>query len=144
MRRLRILVTSGALSTTRAEAFYIIPFSEMIMFPILVFLAYRARKDPAAHQRFILIATVSLLGAAFARFHVFFLYKRIFPALFASYSFLLLLALYDLWSTHKLHRATSLGSVLVIGVGLLFFPLAHTAVWQIFAAWVRSHVRWLG
>ena len=82
--------------------------------------------------------------AAFARFHVFFLYKRILPALFASYCFLLLLALYDLWSAHKLHRATSLGSVLVIGVGLLRFPFAHTAVWQFFAAWVQAHARWLG
>jgi hypothetical protein len=35
------------------------------------------------------------------------------------------------------------GSVLVIGVGLLRFPLAHSAVWQAFAAWVQSHARWL-
>jgi hypothetical protein len=41
-------------------------------------------------------------------------------------------------ATHPL-----LGSVLVIGVGLLRFPFAHTAVWQFFAAWVQSHVRWL-
>jgi hypothetical protein len=139
-----LLVRNVAPPGVDAKTFYVIPFSEMIMFPILVFLAYRARKHPAAHKRFILIATVSLLGAAFARFHVFFLYKRILPALFASYCFLLLLALYDLWSTHKLHRATSLGSILVIGVGLLRFPFAHTAVWQIFAAWVQSRARWLG
>ncbi len=126
-----------------ARTFYIVPFSEMVMFPILVFLAYRARKDPAAHKRFILIATVALLGVAFTRFHVALLYRTIFPALLASYSFLLLLAVYDLWSTRKLHRATWTGSALVIGVGLLRFPFAHTAVWQAFAAWVQSHARWL-
>src|SRR5579862_1520698 len=128
-----LLVRNVAPAGVDAKTFYVIPFSEMIMFPSLVFLAYRARKHPAAHKRFILIATVSLLGAAFARFHVFFLYKRILPALFASYCFLLLLALYDLWSMHKLHRATSLGSVFVTGVGLLRFPFAHTALWQLFS-----------
>lgn len=125
------------------KTFYVVPFSEMIMFPILVFLAYRARKDPATHKRFILIATVALLAVAFARFHVFFLYRKVFPPLLTSYIFLLVLALYDLWSTHKLHRATFLGSTLVIGVGLLRFPLAHTAAWQFFAAWVQVHARWL-
>jgi hypothetical protein len=126
-----------------ARTFYIVPFSEMVMFPILVFLAYRARRDPAAHKRFILIATVALLGVAFTRFHLAFLYRTIFPALFASYSFLLLLALYDLWSIRKLHRATWTGSAIVIGVGLLRFPFAHTAAWQVFAAWIQSHARWL-
>jgi len=126
-----------------ARTFYVIPFSEMVMFPILVFLAYRARKDPVAHKRFILIATVALLGVAFTRFHVAFLYRTIFPALCASYSFLLLLGLYDLWCMRKLHRATWFGGVLVIGVGLMRFPFAHTTAWQAFAGWVQSHSHWL-
>jgi hypothetical protein len=138
-----LLVRNFAPRGMDARSFYVIPFSEMVMFPILVFLAYRARKDPAAHKRFILIATVALLGVAFTRFHVALLHRTIFPALCASYSFLLFLALYDLWSTRKLHRATGIGSVLVIGVGLLRFPFAHTTAWQVFAAWVQSHSRWM-
>lgn len=138
-----LLVRNFAPRGMDARTFYVIPFSEMVMFPILVFLAYRARRDPAAHKRFILIATVALLGVAFTRFHVAFLYRTIFPALCASYSFLLVLALYDLWSMRKLHRATWAGGTLVIGVGLLRFPFAHTAVWQVFAAWVQSHAHWL-
>ena len=126
-----------------ARTFYVVPFSEMVMFPILVFLAFRARKDPATHKRFILIATVALLGVAFTRFHVAFLYRTIFPALCASYCFLVLLAVYDLWSMRKLHRATWIGSVLTIGVGFLRFPFAHTTIWQSFAAWVQTHAHWL-
>lgn len=126
-----------------ARTFYIVPFSEMIMFPILVFLAYRARKDAASHKRFILIATVALLGPAFARFHVPFLYRRFLAPLLVSYCFLLLLALYDLWSTHKLHRATFSGSAFVIGVGVLRLPFAHTSAWQFFAAWAQAHAHWL-
>lgn len=125
------------------KTFYVVPFSEMIMFPVLVFLAYRERKKAAAHKRFVLIATVALLGVAFARFHVLFLYRRVFPPLLVSYSFLLLLALYDFWSMRKLHYATCFGSTLVIGVGLLRFPLAHTAAWQFFATWVQAHAHWL-
>ena len=138
-----LLVRNVAPRGMDARTFYVVPFSEMVMFPTLVFLAYRARKDPPAHKRFILIATVALLGVAFTRFHVAFLYRTIFPAVCASYCFLLLLALYDLWSVRKLHRATWIGSVLVIGVGLLRFPFAHTIVWQVFAGWVQSHTRWL-
>ncbi len=138
-----LLVRNVAPRGMDARTFYVVPFSEMVMFPTLVFLAYRARRDPASHKRLILIATVALLGVAFTRFHAAFLYRTIFSALFASYSFLLLLALYDLWSIRKLHRATWTGSVLVIGVGLLRFPFAHTAAWQVFAAWVQSHARWL-
>lgn len=139
-----LLVRNVAPRGMDARTFYVVPFSEMVMFPILVFQAYRARKEPAAHKRFILIATVALLGVAFTRFHVAFLYRTIFPALCASYSFLFLLALYDLWSAHKLHRATWTGSAIVIGVGFLRFPLAHTSAWQAFAIWVQTHARWLG
>lgn len=139
-----LLVRNVAPAGFNPRTFYVVPFSEMIMFAAIVFLAFRARTDPPAHKRFILIATAALLGVAFTRFHVSFLHRKFLPALLASYSFLLLLALYDLWCTHRLHRATYLGSALVIGVGLVRLPLAHTAAWQFFASWVQSHAHWLG
>lgn len=141
---INLLVRNVGPAGINPRVFYVVPFSEMIMFAVLVSLAYRARRDSPAHKRFIFIATAALLGVAFTRFHVSFLYRKFLPALLASYSFLLLMAIYDVWSTHRLHRATVFGSALVIGVGLVRLPLAHTALWQLFAAWVQYHSHWLG
>lgn len=139
-----LLVRNVAPAGINPRAFYIVPFSEMVMFAVLVFLAYRTRRDPPSHKRFMLTATTALLGVAFTRFHVLFLYRKFWPALLASYSFLLLLALYDLWSEHRLHRATIMGSAVVIGVGLVRLPLAQTPAWQSFAWWLQSHAQRLG
>ena len=123
------------------KTFYIVPMSDMLNFAVLIFFAYRARSNSPEHKRLILIATVSLLTAAYVRFHVGFLHGKIFPAMLVSYGFLLLLALYDLWSTRKLHRATLLGSLLVIAVQFARFPFSHTTAWQSFATWAQSLAR---
>ena len=47
--------------------FYIIPLANMVVFAPLIFFAFRARSNPAAHKRLILLATLSLLIAAIAR-----------------------------------------------------------------------------
>lgn len=50
--------------------FYITPMTDMVIFATLIFFAYRARRDPSAHKRIIYIATVGILIAAIARFHL--------------------------------------------------------------------------
>src|SRR6202051_2335820 len=52
------------------KTFYIIPMTDMLIFGVLVFFAYRARFDSAAHKRIIIVATVALLIAAIARWPV--------------------------------------------------------------------------
>jgi uncharacterized membrane protein YoaK (UPF0700 family) len=53
-----------------AKTFYVIPLSAIALFAVLVFLAYRMRRKPAAHKRLILIATIDIAGAAFARWPI--------------------------------------------------------------------------
>src|SRR5712664_1563676 len=47
--------------------FYIIPLTDMLIFATLVFFAFRARSNPPAYKRLILVATVALMIAAIAR-----------------------------------------------------------------------------
>ncbi len=53
------------------QTFYIIPLSDMLVFAVLVFFAYRARRRPAAHKRLILIATIGLMDAAVGRWPIY-------------------------------------------------------------------------
>jgi len=58
-----------------------------------------------------------------------------------SYVFLLLLVAYDLWSTHKVHRATLWACVLLISVQQVRPLIGSTATWHTFASRVQSVAR---
>ncbi len=56
-----------------AIPFYIIPIGDLALFSPLVFFAYRLRRQPAAHKRLIMIATIACMGAPLFRFPIDFL-----------------------------------------------------------------------
>ncbi len=86
--------------------FLVVPFIDAFDFAVLAGFAYALRKNTAAHKRLIIIATAGISGAAFSRWHVAILFHDAYAAYAASYVFFLLRATYDLWSTHRIHRAT--------------------------------------
>jgi FtsH-binding integral membrane protein len=120
------------------KAFYIIPITDMLIFAVLVFFAYRARFNPSAHKRIILIATIGILIAAIARWPLAMVHRNPLVAALLSYGFLLLLVAYDLWSTRKIHRATLWASVFLIFVQQVRIPIGQTAAWHAFASWAQS------
>lgn len=148
-----LMVLAGLLAGTNSLArnfappgitpltFYVVPVTDMFCFAVLIFFAFRYRATPAVHKRLILIATISLLTAAFVRFHLPILFLNINHAALASYSFLALLIAYDLWSTRKLQRVTLLASAFVVFVQFGRLPFSQTHLWQSFAAWVQHLVR---
>jgi FtsH-binding integral membrane protein len=110
----------------------------MLIFSVLVFFAYRARFDSAAHKRIIIVATVALMIAAIARWPLPLVHRNPLAAALLSYVFLLMLVVYDLWSTHKIHRATIWASVFLIFVQQIRFPIGQTAMWHAFATWAQN------
>ena len=121
--------------------FYIIPLTDMLVFAPLIFFAYRARRDSATHKRLILVATIDLLIAAIARWPLAFVHRNAAHAGMVSCLFLLLLVAYDLWSTHKVHRATLWASALMLFVYAVRIPIGKTQAWHAFAGWVQSVAR---
>jgi hypothetical protein len=113
----------------------------MLMFATLIFFAYRARFDPAAHKRLILIATISLLDAPTGRPPFTVITARPFFDSTFVYIFLLLLVAYDLWSMRKVHRATLWAAAFVVVVGQLRVPIGSTAVFHTFATWAQNLAR---
>jgi hypothetical protein len=123
---------SGPLGLS-AKTFYVVPISDMLVFSVLVFFAYRARRKPAAHKRLILIATIGLMDAAVGRWPIAFLQANPKAQDLVPFAFLLVVMAYDLASQHKLQRATLWASLFMVVVHLARVPLAFTPAWQAFA-----------
>lgn len=120
------------------KMFYIIPLTDILIFGTLVAFAFRARSHPPAHKRLILVATITLMGAALFRWPFPFVHHNVRLVAILNYLFLLMLVIYDLWSTRKIHRATLWASAFLIFVEEIRLPIGHTAAWHSFAAWVQS------
>lgn len=110
------------------EAFLLIPFFDMAVFAVLFGLAWWWRKRPELHRRLILLASISLTVAAFARFP-----RSIVPNghfNIACDALMLLGVGRDLVVDRRPHR------VYLIGLPLLFAGQAMTE-------WVRHTTWWL-
>jgi hypothetical protein len=116
---------------------YFLGLALMVIFAVLVSFAFRSRSNPAAHKRLILVATMALLVAAIVRLPLAIIHSPE-RATWFSYSFLLALLLYDLWSTHKLHRATLAAGIFLIATEQLVCAVGHGAKSQAFARWIYS------
>jgi len=123
------------------RAFYAVPLSNMLVFGTLIPFAFRARRNPQVHKRLIVLATTGLMTAAIARWPFAIVHRNAPVAMRFSYVFVLMLVLYDLWSTHKINRATLWAGAFLITVQELAFPIGQTAAWHAFAGWILSVVR---
>jgi FtsH-binding integral membrane protein len=135
------LVREGGPIGRDPQAFFLVPLTDMLVFSTLIFLAFRARSNPPAHKRLIFVATTSLMIAAVARWPLELVHRKPARAGLLSCSFLLFLALYDLWSRHKIHRVTLWAGASLVLVQQIRIPLGKTAAWHQFAGWVQSVAR---
>jgi len=120
------------------KTFFVIPLADMLVFATLVFFAYRARFNPSAHKRLILIATITLMDAPTGRppFTVITAHPFLDGAF--TWVFLLLLVGYDLWSTRRVQRATIWAGLFLLIVQQLRFPSGNSGAWHALAAWVQT------
>lgn len=141
---------SLALGTPKSRPpFLAIEWSNIIEFGGLVIAAVGARKWPSAHKRLILLATLSLTPAAFARaigrplLHpllgsgVWETYVQIF----AATDFLVLgIGIYDLWTRRRVHPAWIIGALWVISgqwaaSWLYYYPAWKAIATSILRTW---------
>jgi FtsH-binding integral membrane protein len=132
------LRAKGAANEESVMGLLIVPFTDATVFGVLAGFAYALRKNSAAHKRLIMIATAGITRAALVRWHVPILFHHQDAAYLATYIFLVLLATYDLWSMHKIHRATMWGGAFLIVMGQMGRFIGPSALWHTFAHWVQS------
>lgn len=118
--------------------FSAVSLAGMCLFGVLAAGAYATRKsDLAAHKRLILMATLGLLDAAIHRLHLPIFHHQIEHAFLAVDFLLVLLVAYDLFSLHRIHRATLWGSIYFVLVQQLALPLGATPAWHAVARWIQ-------
>jgi hypothetical protein len=117
--------------------FLSIPLFDIVQFAILISAALYLRQRTDHHKRLMLVATISILSAAFARFPIPVLYPYQPHAAFLSTDLVLLSAIaYDTIKQGRLHKAFVWSGLLVILSYPLRLMVAGTGAWMTFAQWI--------
>ena len=116
----------------------------LLVFPWLFVLAVRNVRDGAAHKRYMLLATVVLIGAGINRiwgalFGLDFSSPYIFLIMYLTMNvWLVALLVYDWRTLGRPHRATLIGSAVNVVPQLLHTPIANSATFISLTEWLAS------
>ena len=143
-----VLGTLGALVAARRATgfvqipvpplqFLAIPIFDMILFGTFVWLAIGQRRNPQAHKRWMLLATVNLVTAAIARWPG---VQGLGPLAFFGLTdlFVIALAIWDFRARGRLHPVTLWGGLLIIVSQPLRLVVSDTQGWLAFARWATG------
>jgi uncharacterized membrane protein YgdD (TMEM256/DUF423 family) len=143
-----VLGTIGALIAARRPGgfvgvplpplqFLAIPMFEMVLFPAFVAIGLAKRRDPQAHKRWMMLATLGILTAAVARIPI--IDRLGPPAFFAGVDlFIVALAVWDFRTRGRLHPATLWGGLVLIASQPLRLVVSGTDGWLAFAKWATG------
>jgi hypothetical protein len=131
------LIASDPAMSTGARSAFLISLVDLVAFGGLVYAALRSRRNPAAHKRLMLLATISLLGAtAIARLplpDLGFGVGRYSNALIISELMLLPLVLRDVLTLRRLHPATIWGSLTILAAHAVQIICIKWTAWRALA-----------
>lgn len=120
-------------SANEASTFFTTPVSAVVIFGFLVAVAVRYRRQTETHKRLMLLATISILDAAVARWPSELLATSDLAEYVVIDSFIVVGVLYDLYSRRRIHPANLWGGLLIIVVQSLRVPVGQTEAWHAFA-----------
>lgn len=120
------------------RTFFAIPAHDVVAFTALIVAAFALRKDLQMHKRLMVVATISLLAAAIARFPIAAMLK-VGPPLFYGLQDLLVVAgiAYDKAFHGRVHRAYWWGLGFLVLSQAFFLAIAGTPAWLAFADTLR-------
>ena len=143
-----VLGTLGALVAARRPTgffgvpipplqFLAIPLFDMLVFAPFVCLGIARRRDPQAHKRWMLLATISVVTAAIARWPGM---LALGPLAFFGVTdlFVVALAAWDWRSLGRLHPATLWGGLFLIVSQVVRLVVSGTEAWLAFARWATG------
>jgi hypothetical protein len=134
--------------TDEGIAFAIVPLSGILFFAVVFTLAVAATRRPETHKRLMLLAAISLLDAAVARWFLTFLAPpgppgpppvpvTIAPA-FVAYLLLVVAIVFDWRTRGRPHPVYLYGGAALIAVKLLNWPISVTPAWHYFAGGILA------
>jgi hypothetical protein len=116
------------------EQFIAIPFTDMVLFAVLVGAGIVLRRDAQTHKRLMLIGSIAIINAALARWPVVFESGGPLLMFLLADLFLVPLVIWDLMTRGRLHPATLWGGLLVIASQPFRLWLMATDTWIALAA----------
>jgi len=134
--------------TDEGIAFVIVPWSGILFFAVVLAIAIAMVRRPELHKRLMLLASISILDAAVARWSLTFLAPpgppgpppvvvTIPPALVAY--LLLVVAMVHDWRTRgRPHQVYVIGGAMLVAVKILNLPISMTHAWHAFAGGILS------
>ena len=144
-----VMQHSAALGQREAGiGFSIVPMSGIAFFAVVFVLAIMNTRKPEIHKRLMLLAAVSILDAAIARWFLTFLAPpgppgpppvpvTIAPAVVAS--LLLVVAMVRDWRTEgRVHPVYIYGTLALLTVKVLNWPISESATWHAFAGGILA------
>jgi hypothetical protein len=140
---------SAAIGQTDAGiAFVIVPLSGIAFFAVIVALAIAARTRPETHKRLMLLAGISLLDAAVARWFLTFLAPPgppgpppvivTIPPAFVAYLLLVAAMIFDWRTRGRPHQVYVIGGAVLIAVKLLNLPISTSHAWHSIAGGILA------
>lgn len=117
--------------------FLVVPLGDMLVFAILAGAGLLLRRRRDFHKRLMLLASVGMLTAAFARLPIDFVAAGGLPVFFALTDLCVLACVgYDTWRNRRLHPAFGWGALLIVASQPLRLLFSGTQAWQQFATWL--------
>ena len=144
-----VMKRSAAIGMTdQGVAFAIVPLSGMLFFAVVFTLAIAYVRKKEIHKRLMLLASISLLDAAVARWFLTFLAPSgavgpppvfvTIPPAFVAYLLLVAAVVYDWRTSGRPHPVYVYGGIALVAVKLLNWPLSTTAAWHSFAGGILA------
>lgn len=121
--------------------FLVVPLFDMAFFSLFFGLGVANRTDPQSHKRWMVLATVTLLAAAFARWPYVWKLGNPFAYFGLADLFIVALAIWDFRTRGKLHPVTLWGGLALIASQPARLAFSGTAVWLAFASWLTGLAR---
>lgn len=120
--------------------FLAIPLFDMVVFPVLVTMGVRARRDRQAHKRLMLLSTIGILAAAIARWPLSIMQHGPLAFFAVNDLYILVVVGFDLATTGRVHRATVWGALVIVISQPLRLVISGTDAWLTFAQWAVALV----
>ena len=134
--------------TAGGIAFAIVPWTGILFFAVVFAIGIAMVRRPDMHKRLMLLAGISILDAAVARWFMTFLappgppgpppVAMAIPPAFVAYLLLVVAIVHDWRTRGKPHAVYVIGGLVLIAIKLLNLPISTTHAWHAFAGGILT------
>lgn len=140
--------SAAAGQTDAGIAFVIVPWSGILFFAVVFAIGIAMVRRPDVHKRLMLLASISILDAAVARWFLTFLAPPgppgpppvavTIPPAFVAYLLLVVAMVHDWRTRGRPHKVYVIGGLVLVAVKVLNLPISTTHAWHSFAGGILA------